>query len=327
MATGEKQFFVKRTALEKSSPIGSRILRLLALLPLLCVTGCLEFEDQTLTYRYDAGTDTLRIFQDYHGIFGADDAAKVTDAEVEQLDSVLKEQRTFFFANWIFEYNREQLRELLKELKNPEKRREMNQPETAIARYEKLMTLAVDNVRVENDGFYFDAKGRLCGNQKVTVTRVTKLIAAGNDALREMTRAEAGKPETSAEQKAVLLKAAAGPGDFIRLQGNAVTVRYPMTTREFAEMMDPGFSDARLLTGFKRQGGRITRTNDQVTFSLGGPADDVTTLTLPMATKPYVPNAVDAVRKRTGIREKFDPSSASREFLNPPPPASAGQKP
>src|SRR5438477_5063230 len=35
-------------------------------------TGCLEFEQQTLTYRYDAKTDTLRIFQSYQGIFGAD---------------------------------------------------------------------------------------------------------------------------------------------------------------------------------------------------------------------------------------------------------------
>jgi len=68
----------------------SRILRLFVLLPILWLTGCLEFEDQTLTYRYDASTDTLRIFQDYHGIFGADDTAKVTDAEMEQLDSVLK---------------------------------------------------------------------------------------------------------------------------------------------------------------------------------------------------------------------------------------------
>src|SRR5439155_20837429 len=116
----------------------SRILRLFVLLPMFWLTGCLEFEDQTLTYRYDAGTDTLRIFQDYHGIFGADDTAKVTEAEVEQLDSVLKGQRTFFFANWILEYNREQLRELLQELKDPQKRKEMKLPETASARGEKL---------------------------------------------------------------------------------------------------------------------------------------------------------------------------------------------
>ena len=294
---------------------------------MLWLTGCLEFEDQTLTYRYDASTDTLRIFQDYHGIFGADDTAKLTDPEVEQLDSVLKGQRTFFFANWILEYNREQLRDRLTELKDPEKRKELKQPETALARYEKLLTLALDNVRVENNGFYFDAKGRLCGSQKVTVMQVTKLIAAGNDALREMIKAEAGKQETSAEDKAVLLKAEAGLGDFIQLQGSALTVRVPMTPREYAEMMDPGSSDARLLAEFRRQGGRITTTNDMVTFGLGVPTNAETTLTLPMAKKPYVPNAVDAVRKRASIREKFDPASAARAFLDSSPAATAGQKP
>src|SRR5437667_9550488 len=254
---------------------------------MLWLTGCLEFEDQTLTYRYDASTDTLRIFQDYHGIFGADDTARVTDAEVEQLDSVLKGQRTFFFANWILEYNREQLRDRLTELKDPEKRKELKQPETALARYEKLLTLALDNVRVENNGFYFDAKGRLCGSQKVTVTQVSKLIAAGNDALREMIKAEADKQETSAEEKAILLKAEAGLGDFIRLQCNALPVRLPITPRAFAQMMDPGSSDARLLTEFKRQGGGITMTNDLVTFSLGAPTNAVTALTLPMAKQLY----------------------------------------
>lgn len=324
MTTGENQFCVNRTSSIKPIPLSSKILSLFALLPLLCVTGCLEFEDQTLSYRYDTHTDTLRIFQDYHGIFGADDVAKVTDAEAEELDSVLKGQRTFFFANWIMEYNREQLRERLEELKDPEKRRETKQPETAIVRYEKLMTLALDNVRMENDGFYLDAKGRLCGNQKVTVTGVSKLIAAGNEALREMIRAEAGKLETSAEQKAVLLKAERGPGDFIRLQGNAISVRFPTTQDEFAKWMGSPPDDGRQLKEFRRQGGRITMTNDLATFSLGVPTDVVTTLTLPVATKPYVPNAVDAVRKRTSIREKFDPSSAAREFLNPSSPA---QKP
>lgn len=316
-----------REAPEKQLPARSRILRLSALLPVLWLTGCLEFEDQTLTYRYDAGTDILRIFQDYHGIFGADDTAKVTDAEVEQLESVLQGQRTFFFSNWILEYNREDLRGDLEELKDPLKRREMKLPESASDRYEKLLTLLLDNVRVENNGFYFDAKGRICGSQKITVTRVTQLIAAGNDALREFIKVEAGKQETPAEEKAVLLKAAAGPGDFIRLQGNALTIRLPMTPGAFAKMMDPGSSDARLFTEFTRRGGTITMTNDLVTVRYGAPTNDVTTLTLPMATRPYVPNAVDAVRKHASIREKFDASSAARGFVNPPPVATAGQKP
>src|SRR5256885_3355843 len=152
-----------RAAAEKPMPVRPRILRLLALLPMLWLTGCLEFEDQTLTYRYDARTDTLRIFQDYHGIFGADDTSKMTAEEEEQL-----------------------------------------------------------------------------------------------------------------------------------------------TPRAYAEMMDPGSSDARLVADFRRQGGRITLTNDLVSFGLGAPSNAVSALTLPMAKKPYIPNAVDAVRKRTSIRDTFD---------------------
>jgi hypothetical protein len=88
-------------------------------------------------------------------------------------------------------------------------------------------------------------------------------------------------------------------------------------------MMDPDHSDARLLTEFRRQGGSITTTNDLVTFGLGAATNAVTALTLPMAKKAYVPNAVDAVRKRAGIREKFDASSAVRAFLNPSPATTA----
>jgi len=316
-----------RASPEKQMPARFRILRLFALLPMLWLTGCLEFEDQTLTYRYDAATDTLRIFQDYHGIFGTDDAAKITDAEMDQLDSVLKGQRTFFFYNWILEYDHDQLRELLEAIKDPEKRKEMKLTETSSARYEKLLTLALDNVRVENNGFYFDAKDRLCGSQKITVTQVTKLIAAGNDAIHELIKAEANKAETSAEKKAVLRKAEAGREDFILLKGNALTVRFPTTPDEFAKWMGSPSDDGRQLTEFRRQGGRITMTNDLVTFNLGAPTNVVTALTLPMATKPYVSNAVDAVQKRTSIRERFDASSAARAFLNPVPAATAGQKP
>jgi len=92
-----------------------------------------------------------------------------------------------------------------------------------------------------------------------------------------------------------------------------------MSPRSYAEMMDPGSSDARLLTEFRRQGGRITMTNDLATFGLGAPTKAVTALTLPMSKQHYVPNAVDAVRKRASIREKFDPSSAAQAFLNPSP--------
>src|SRR5262245_49230124 len=89
------------------SCMASRFLLLVACMGL--VTGCLEFEQQTLTYRYDAKTDTLRIFQSYQGIFGADGNDGLSKDELEQLNSVLTGQRTFFFSNWVWEFNRDAL--------------------------------------------------------------------------------------------------------------------------------------------------------------------------------------------------------------------------
>ena len=74
---------------------------------LLLLCGCLEFEEQSMSYRYDEKTDTLYIFQDYRGI-AASSGEKLSADEVQQLESVIKTERTFFFANWIFEFNREE---------------------------------------------------------------------------------------------------------------------------------------------------------------------------------------------------------------------------
>jgi len=99
--------------------------RLFPLFSVACLalfTGCLDFEQQTLTYRYDAKTDTLRIFQSYQGIFGEDTNDGLSPDEIEQLDSVLSGQRTFFFANWIWEYNHDELRQTMDELKHQTER-------------------------------------------------------------------------------------------------------------------------------------------------------------------------------------------------------------
>ena len=76
-----------------------------------CLTGCLEFARQGLFFRHDPTTDTRHIFQDYQGIFGAEDPARLTEAEREQMASVMQQERTFFFRNWITEHNRKRLLE------------------------------------------------------------------------------------------------------------------------------------------------------------------------------------------------------------------------
>ena len=302
--------------LRKGALMKSRIIQLLAVLSLLWLTGCLEFEDQTLTYRYDAKTDTLRIFQDYHGIYGAKDKSQLEDEEITQLDSVLKGQRTFFFNNWVSEFDKERLKELLGELKDPVKRKEGNEPEAVLVANEKLLMLAIDNVSVVNGRFYVDAKGRLSATQRVTVTQVSRLVAAGNGAISEALKVEAAKDSNSSEDKASILKALQGPADFIRLEGNVLTVHFPMPRGEFDKTLTDEDSGARQWREFKRQGGKVSYANGQGTWTFGSPTDTATILTLPVFVGPYVSNAVAEVRKRAGIVEKFDASAAAKEFVN-----------
>ena len=294
----------------------SRVIQLLTALSLLWLAGCLEFEDQTLTYRYDAKTDTLRIFQDYHGIYGAKDKSQLEEEEITQLDSVLKGQRTFFFNNWVSEFDKERLKELLGELKDPVKRKEGNEPEAVLVANEKLLMLAIDNVSVVNGRFYVDAKGRLSATQRVTVTQVSRLIAAGNVAISAALKTEAAKDSTSSEDKVSILKALQGPADFIRLEGNVLTVHFPMSRGAFDKTLTDEDSGARQWREFKRQGGKVSYANGQGTWAFGSPTDTATILTLPVFVGPYVTNAVAEVRKRAGIVEKFDASAAAKEFVN-----------
>ena len=97
------------------------------LLLLACaISGCVEFQEQTMSYRYDKAADELRIFQDYRGIFGGGDGAdslpgtELSAREQGELESVLEGQHTFFFANWIFEYDREAMETLREKLDGPE---------------------------------------------------------------------------------------------------------------------------------------------------------------------------------------------------------------
>jgi hypothetical protein len=285
---------------------------------LICLalfTGCIEFGEQTLTYRYDLRTDTLRMFQDYRGIFGADDRDTLSDDEVGQLESVLKGGRTFFFANWIFEFNRAQFQEQLEKLKDTEERKKMGWTDDGVAKLEKLFGLLIENVRVENGDFYSDAKGRLCGVQRVTITQASKIIAAINPVLKEHCKAEAAGEGTSPEDKAAYLKAASGSQDFIRLEGNCLTLSWSMTRSDYDKMVASESTANKQLQEFKRSGGTVSFANEVVTWTLGSPTNTLTSLTLSMSEKPYAPNAVEAVKKRSSIRKQFDPQAAAKEFL------------
>jgi len=299
----------------KPSAIRNRLLPAVLLVVLCLASGCLEFEEQTVTYAYDAKTDTLRIFQNYHGIFGVDQPDRLSSDEQDQLKSVLNTQRTFFFANWIFEFHREQLEKNLSQIQTAEGRKEFAAAAESYPKLEALLRLLLDNVRVENGACYFDSKRRLSAVQRVTVSRASKLVAALNDWLPYLLRAEAAKEDTSAALRAVYEKAASQGRPLVSLRGNEVTLRWPLPREEYDKEFGAQTDGGKSLELFRQRGGRASFADNEMIVSLGSPSEAITSLTLPMSKKSYVPNALEAVKQRATVLEKFDAPAAARAFL------------
>jgi hypothetical protein len=285
---------------------------------LAMVTGCIEFEQETVTYRHDAKSDTLRFFQHYQGIFGADKEDGLSDQEQEQLNSVLTTERTFFFANWIFEFNREDLREWLANLKKPVTVDEFKAVPGAIERSEVLLKLLLDNVRVQNGDFYLGEGGKLCGVQRVTMKNVSKIFAAANESIRDYYRVEALKSGTSDEERALFKKSTAEPRTYLKLEGNRLSLRLPITRADYDKSFGPGAESSKQLGEFTQAGGSIAFVENELVASIGKVADKETSLTLSMAEKPYRPNLVAAVKAKPGVKEKLDVNGAREEFFKRP---------
>jgi hypothetical protein len=280
------------------------------------LTGCLEFERQTLSYRHDTATDTLFIFQDYQGIFGDDDAARLTESEIDQMASVIKVERTFFFNNWITEYNRRALQDLQEK---PPGELDANPAYEAAAR--KMANVALANVKVENVGLYLNHQNQLCGAQRVTVRNVSTVLAALNKVLQFLAREQAGKEDKSEEEKRLLLKFADSGQDALRLEGNRLEIRWPVTREDYQTFRDRTPSG----TTFRESGGEIQYTNSLIVLTLGHKDAKPVTLTLPFSEKPYAGNAV-AEAEKYGVMKSFDATAAARKFLQVATGAGEGKK-
>jgi hypothetical protein len=283
-----------------------------AWLVLLC--GCIEFEKQTLTYRYDVATDTLRMYQCYQGIFGVDDDAGLTESELDQLKSVLNGQRTFFFANWIFEYNREGLKEALGNLK---KRVEGDGPKmdaAMVARAETLIKLALENVAVENGPLYLGESRKLSGVQQVTVKQFSKIVKAGNACIRDAYVLEAAKEGTSSQARVIYLEFARDARDCVTIEGNQLRARLPVTREDYDKTFGP---DQKLHSEFVRGGGRIVYADNELQLTLGDNKAPITKLTLSMSgsEKNYTANAIGAAKKQATVLATFDAEAAAAKFL------------
>ena len=95
------------------------------------------------------------------------------------MESVLEQERAFFFSNWIFEYDKRGLSEMLKHEPN-----KLSSEESPFGLPEKdLIEALIKNVEVRNLGFYLDEKSRLCGAQTLRLSNASQVIAKANAVL------------------------------------------------------------------------------------------------------------------------------------------------
>ena len=278
-----------------------------------------------MSYRYDRASDTLFIFQDYRGIYGSDANGKadvdLSAEEKDQLKSVLTGQRTFFFDNWIYEYNREAAEKEIADLKDPDYLAEKKiKPEHAVILTGLLREL-VKNVRVENGVFYLDADNKLCGTQRVTMTNCKAVIAAFNAyGMSLLAQSDRSEDLDSRDKKATAQFLERKDRDIVKLKGNVLTVRWPISKatyeQKFGALAEP--DDKISVENFRKGGIGISYENGAVVFTFGKEKDEITSISVDFRKTTYAPNALRALRadghevKKKGT---FDPKAAAKEFL------------
>ncbi|HET9217794.1 MAG TPA: hypothetical protein VFR18_12490, partial [Terriglobia bacterium] len=220
--------------------------------------GCIDFDDQVLTYTHDVSTDRLLVYKDYHGIRGSDSDG-LSEWEEEQLLSSWMEPRIFLFENWP-SLSLDELREgLAKPLPSGES--ELDHVfETA---YRKLVATVVASTHISNGPFYYDDAGRLSGVQRVTFHNLTELITLVNDSIRANYAKGAADATNDGETRSRLTRAAADPRPFVLLDGNRITARLSRSKDEYLRDLDEPVFQMLLESGMK------------MTF-----ADGITTLTI-----------------------------------------------
>ncbi len=286
----------------------------------VAVTGCLNWVEQTMTYRHDAKADVVRVFQTYHGLFASDGEGELSKEETDQFDSVLKGQRTFFFANWIFEFTRAQLEEELAKsaAATPDGDGEELARKQALKRdLEALLKLALDNVRVENGSFYLDAQKRLCGTQRVTIGRFSQVVAAANRVLRQVYALEAAKPEKSDDERALLKRWLERKEDNVVVTGNRLQLRLPMPQAAYEKDFVQSEKSDKTFRALVTSGGERRYENDAMTIRVGAVADAQTSVRLPVTDTAYRENLLKFVQARKSLVEGFQPDASRKEFFNP----------
>lgn len=299
----------------------------------LCLSSCIEFEEQELLYNHDEKKDEIRMTLRYEGIFGnleggintqkkPDDKAtpdKLNQKQVEQLASVLKGGRAFFFSNWIFEYDRRALPQMLIEAKNkPPEGKVFGKPE------KDLIEALMKDVAIENVGFYKDEDGRLCGAQTFKLSNASTVISLANHVITRQMRAklpdfrkeleEPGDKEFSKESLDLMEEKFKGVFPFIQAEGNLVTLQLPLVPSDAQRISEDLLKELRESLN---EGTRIEIQDQALALKIGDKEDTLGKVRQKCFVG-YFPNAFKHVKEkhRKLLLKPKQTNQRLRKFLN-----------
>ena len=260
--------------------------------------GCVTFEQQTVSYQHDEARDRLLVHVVYSGIHG--DAAftpavrltatELTEAEKTDLVEVVRGRQVYLFDNWLPIVDLDALCVDLAEPMDPHVSDAERVAEIALRDW---WTLLARNMHISNGPFYIDDGGKLSAVQRITISNFRAVVQSANRAWT--LQAEAwllDEPEW---------ESAARIAEPIRITGNQLVLRYPAGDEV------PG--ERRWLNA-----GILNSADGIATLTLGSPAAPRVTFATPSADH-YLPNAVEFVRQRFGLAERFDPKTDADAFF------------
>ena len=259
-----------------------------SLILFLCLTfsSCIEFEREKLSYIHDVEKDELRVTLTYEGIFGnldkgeytqknRDDVAtheSLNQLQIDQLESVLREKRAFFFSNWIAEYSKPSVEKMLKSIIKGNKHGKFGDPEN------KLIELLHKNVDVQNVGFYKNKMGKLCGAQTLRISNVSVIIPLANQVIGRQMKANMQEMREEREEKVPnsfttetidLIESKVEQNfPFIQVKGNLITLTLIMTEPDQKRITNSTVKDL-------PDGARIAFEDEALLIEIGGKQDQV----------------------------------------------------
>ena len=214
---------------------------------------------------------------------------KLNQLQIEQIESVLNEKQAFFFSNWIFEYNQKTLKEILEE-----EEQELGLAGKVFEKPEKeLIKALLDEIKVENVGFYVDAKGRLCGAQTLRLSNASKVITMANKGLGRQLKARLPEMQNFSPETITLIREKLKDDfPFIRLKGNLLHLSMIMNRADQVKFTEKSLTQL-------PDGIRVDFSDEILSLKCGDKEDKSGVVTM-KCFEGYQPNALKHIREKHG---------------------------